>query len=162
MSKRFSKTDICLLWCFVLVFFTSPAVISAQDAAKRIKGPITITSGMLTADSQAHTALFEHNVIARTADMTMYADSMLVHYDQETGNVTRIDVHGAVKVTTANRVITSREAIYYAGEEKIVFSGEPRAVDGANVVTGEKMTYLMKNERFLVESSKVFLTNTKE
>ena len=148
--------------CFLLVFFAFPANISAENAMKKIQGPVTITSGMLTADNQAHTALFEQSVIARTTDMTMYADNMLVHYDQKTGNVIRIDVSGTVKVITANLVITSREAVYYAGEEKIVFTGEPRAVDGGNVVTGKEMTYLMNEDRFLVESSKVFLTNTKE
>lgn len=139
-----------------------PANIFADSATKKIKGPITITSDMLTADNQARTALFEKSVIARTTEMTIYSDRMLVHYDKNTGNVARIDVSGTVKVATANRVITSEEAVYYAGEEKIVFTGDPRAVEGQNVVTGKKMTYLMNEDRFLVEGSKVFLTDKKE
>ena len=67
-----------------------------------------------------------------------------------------------MKVTKENRVITSREAVYYAAEEKVVFTGEPRAVEGENVVTGKKMTYLMNDDIFLVEESKVFLKNKKE
>jgi lipopolysaccharide export system protein LptA len=136
--------------------------VCAESAAKKIKGPITITSEMLTADNQARTALFERSVIARTADMTIYADRMLVQYDKTTGNVARIDAGGTVKVTTVNRVITSRDAVYFAGEEKIVFTGEPKAVEGQNVVTGKKMTYLMNEDRYLVEDSKVFLTDKKD
>jgi lipopolysaccharide export system protein LptA len=161
MSKRFSKNEISWLWCFLAIFWAFPPYVFADNTAKKIKGPITITSEMLTADNQARTALFEQSVVARTASMTMYADRMLVHYDKETGSITRIDVSGTVKVVTASRVITSQEAVYYAGEEKIVFTGQPKAVEGENVVTGKKMTYLMNDDRFLVESSKVYLTNKK-
>jgi len=162
MSKRFFITDFYRLCCFLSVFLLLATNILAENATKKIKGPITITSEMLTADNQARTALFEKSVIARTISMTMYADRMLVYYDKETGNVTRIDASGTVKVVTGNRVITSQEAMYFAVGEKIIFTGEPKAVEGENVVTGKKMTYLMNEDRFLVEGSKVFLTNKKE
>ena len=145
-----------------MILLLSVTSIFADNKTKKIKGPITITSDMLTADNQARTALFEKSVIARTTEMTIYADRMLVQYDKNTGNVARIDATGAVKVATTNRVITSADAVYYAGEEKIVFTGEPKAVEGQNVVTGKKMTYLMNEDRFLVEGSKVFLTDKKE
>jgi lipopolysaccharide export system protein LptA len=138
----------------------STNVFSAEEAQK-IKGPIIITSEMLTADNQTHTALFEHTVVARTTDMTIYANKMLVHYDKDTGNVTRIDAEGDVKLIKDNRVITSKEATYYADGEKVIFTGEPKAIDGENVVTGRKMTYLLNENRFLVEGSKVFLTKKK-
>jgi lipopolysaccharide export system protein LptA len=57
------------------------------------------------------------------------------------------------------RVITAREATYFSGEEKVVFTGEPRAAEGENVITGKTMTYLMKEDRFIVEGSKVFITS---
>lgn len=159
MSKRSFRNNIFFFF-FPLVFVSCFATnIFADSAAKRIRGPITITSGMLTADNQARTALFEQSVVARAADFTIWADRMLVHYDRDTGNVQRIDVSGAVKVTMANRIITSRDAVYYAGEERIVFTGEPRALEGENVVTGAKMTYFMNEDRFIVEGSKVFLSN---
>jgi len=142
--------------------FVSVSQTFAEQATGKIKGPITITSGMLTADNQAGTALFEQSVVARTTNMTLYADRMLVHYDKGTGHVTRIDAAGSVRVAAKNRVIISEEAVYYADEEKILFTGEPRAVEGENVVTGKKMTYMMNEDRFLVEGSKVFLSNKKE
>lgn len=162
MSKRFFKNNFYCLCCFLAIFLLFAANIFADDKTKKIKGPITITSETLTADNQARTALFEKSVIARTTDMTIYADRMLVYYAKDAGNVTRIDASGSVRVVTGNRAITSEEAVYYAGEEKIVFTGEPRAVEDDNVVTGKKMTYLMNEDRFLVEGSKVFLTNKKE
>lgn len=144
---------------FILLIISTP-VFSAEKS-QQIRGPITITSELLTADNKAHTALFENSVVARTTDMTMYADKMLVYYNGATGNITKIEAKERVKLIKGNRVITSNEAVYYAEGDKIVFIGEPRAVEGENVVTGKKMTYLLNEDRFFVEDSKVFLQKKK-
>ncbi len=148
--------------CVLIIFFLFPANVFSQETEKRIKGPIVVTSVKLTADNKNSTALFEKNVIARTTDMTMYSDRMLVYYESQTGNVTRIDADGSVKVVKEDRVITSQKAVYFADGNKVIFTGEPRAIKGENIVTGKVMTYLMDDDLFLVEESKVFLSNKKE
>lgn len=163
MSRLLSISDVFRISGLLVIFFLISAnSYSEQQESKKITGPIVITSQMLTTDSQAHTALFERSVVARTPDTTIYADRMLVYYAEDTGNVTRIDASGNVKFIKEDRVITSKDAVYYAAGEKTVFTGEPRAVEGENVVTGTKITYLMNEDRFLVEDSKVFLTKKKE
>lgn len=164
MSKPFSNNKLFVLFCALTFSLAAAVDARAENASKlkKIEGPITITSGTLTADNLSQTALFEHNVVARTPNTTMYADRMLVYYDRGTGNVVKIDMSGAVRFVTAKFLITSREAMYISGEEKIVFTGAPRIVEGENVVTGSKMIYLMNEDRFFVEGSKVFLPNRKE
>jgi lipopolysaccharide export system protein LptA len=132
---------------------------SAEEAKPKVKGPITITSESLTADNKEHTALFERNVIAKTTDMTIYADWMLVFYEEQGGDVTKIEAKGDVRVYRDTKVITSKEAVYFADEEKVVFTGSPQAVDGENVVTGSKIVYYTKDDRSFVENSKVILKN---
>jgi len=56
-------------------------------------------------------------------------------------------------------LITADKAVYYADEAKVVFSGNPRAMDGENVVTGSVMTYFIDEDRSIVENSKVYLKN---
>jgi lipopolysaccharide export system protein LptA len=134
-----------------------------SEEKKKIEGPIVITSQRLTTDNKAGTAVFEQSVVAQTTDMTLYADKMIVLYDEEGGgDVTKIDAEGNVKVVKGDKVITSQKASYFADTENVVFYGDPRAVEGDNVVTGSTMTYLMAEDRFLVENSKVFLKNTKK
>jgi lipopolysaccharide export system protein LptA len=111
------------------------------------------------ADNKAHTALFEKNVIAKTTDMTIYSDWMLVYYREEGGDVTKIEAKGNVKVYRDTKVITSNEAVYFADEDKVIFTGSPKAVDGENVVTGSKIIYYSKDDRSFVENSKVILKN---
>jgi lipopolysaccharide export system protein LptA len=159
MSRQLFISKLFYLSGALIIFLLLSINAFSAEEAERIKGPIIITSEILTADNQTHTALFENSVVARTTDMTIYADRMLVYYNKDTGNVIRINAEGDVKLIKENRVITSKEATYYAEGEKVIFSGEPRAVDGENVVTGRKMTYLLNEDRFLVEGSKVFLKN---
>jgi len=150
-----------LLIISILLLFL-PVLANAEDQKARIKGPIHITSETLTADNKAHTALFEKNVIAKTTNLTIYSDKMLVYYEEDGGAVTKIEATGNVKVLKESRIITSKTAVYYADEEKVIFTGEPRAMDGDNVVTGTKIVYLMDSDRFQVENSKVILKGKKD
>ena len=159
MLKRLFGNSVSFPIGSLLVFFLMTAgIVSAESEVKRIKGPIVITSEKLTADNTAHTALFERSVVARTKEMTVHADKMLVYSNKDSGDVTRIDASGNVQLIKGNRVVTSQEATYFADEDKVIFTGEPKAVEDGNVITGKKMTYLMNEDRFFVEGSKVFLT----
>lgn len=126
------------------------------------KEPVVITSKTLSADNKARVAVFEGSVIAKKGEMTMFSDKMTVYYsDEKSGSsITKIDSEGNVKVVKADRVITSKFATYLTEpQERIIFTGEPRASEGANVVTGTKMTYFMQDDRSIVENSKVFIVN---
>jgi lipopolysaccharide export system protein LptA len=149
---------------FLLGFYItslSAAHASPEEDKQHMKGPIIITSDTLTADNKTNTALFEKSVVARTSDMTMHADSMLVYYGRENSRIIKIEAKGNVSLIRKTQAIVSKEAVFFADENKIVFSGDPRAVEGENVVTGKKITYLMLEEQFLVEGSKVFMIKTR-
>jgi lipopolysaccharide export system protein LptA len=150
MSRRLFTINL-------LVLFLLSTTVFSEEKAQLLKGPITITSGVLTADNKAHTAVFENSVVARTSDMTLYADRMLVSYDADSGDVKMIKAEGNVKLLRGTRTIVSQRAAYYAGAEKVIFTGKPQATDGENVVKGTKITYLLNEDKYLVEDSKVFL-----
>ena len=115
-----------------------------------------ITASRLSADGNANTALFEGSVVAKNNEMTLYSDRMKVHYTAE-NEIERIDANGNVKLVKEDRVVTSEKATYFSQERKIVFVGKPRAVEGQNVVTGSRITYMIDEDRSIVEDSKVFL-----
>lgn len=144
---------------FISVVLTGS--IFAEEKTEQIKGPIVITSQTLFSDNKARTALFEGSVVAKTENMTLYSDKMLVYYAEGSGNVTKIAAEGRVKLVKKDLVVTSRFANYFAEEEKVIFTGEPKAVEKGNIITGTKMTYLMKEDRSIVENSRVLLENKK-
>jgi lipopolysaccharide export system protein LptA len=154
---RYCSTALILLLTAYCLLLTD---VSAQEKKSASKEPTIITSEILTADNKAKTALFEKSVVARKGEMTLFADKMLVYYSEEKGssNIKRIDAEGNVKLIKGERVVTSKFATYFAEpEEKIIFTGEPRATEGENVVTGTKMIYFMKDDRSIVENSRVLL-----
>jgi lipopolysaccharide export system protein LptA len=159
LSMRRPVLTGAVVFFAVLLFFIG--VLPAQDR-KAESEPTIITSKSLSADNKAKTALFEGSVVARKGDMIFSGDRMLVYYSDEKGSsaITKIEAEGNVKLVKGERVITARSATYFATpEEKAIFTGDPRASEGENVITGTRMTYFMKDERSLVENSKVFLVD---
>lgn len=145
----------------ILILFTSLAY---AEEKKDTAEPIIITSQTLINDSKTKTATFEGDVVAKRAEMTMMANKMIVYYEDEQkgGKIKMIEAIGNVRVTKSGRLITSQKAIYYPEpEERVEFIGQPRATDGKNLVTGEKIIYFVKDDKSLVEKSKVYLKEKK-
>ncbi|NLI30216.1 MAG: hypothetical protein GX423_09085 [Nitrospiraceae bacterium] len=159
---------------------------SSADAKKDKAEPLIITSKTLVADNQEKTATFEGNVVARKGTMTLYADRMIVYskkdmnqaldasaaptppapakekdkQGEESAEIDKVEADGNVRLIKGNRVVTAGFATYFTQpEEYVVFIQKPRAAEGPNVVTGTKMTYYLKDDRSVVENSKVFLVN---
>lgn len=165
-SNRSSKhyCAAALLLCFAIAFCSLFTDLSFAQEKKNTQEPTVITSKTLTVDNRANTALFEGSVVARKGEMTLFADRMLVYYSEEEGDssIKKIDADGNVRLLTGERIVTSRYATYFAEpEEHIIFTGEPRASEGENVVTGTKMIYFMADDRSIVENSKVLLMERK-
>lgn len=139
--------------------------ISNLVAEERGKGePIVITSQTLINDNKAKTATFDGGVVAKKGDITLYSNKLIVYYEDEQkgGSIRMIEAVGNVRLVKAQRIITSHKAVYYPEpEEKVVFTGEPRVTEGKNLVTGEKITYLIKEDKALVDKSKVYLQERK-
>ena len=93
---------------------------------------------------------------------------MLVYYSEggSGSNIDKIESDGNVKLVRGDRVVTSGKMVYYAGtdktDERAIFTESPRAAEGKNVVIGTKMTYYMKDDRSLVENSKVFVVEKEQ
>ncbi|HDN94818.1 MAG TPA: hypothetical protein ENG76_01900, partial [Nitrospirae bacterium] len=123
------------------------------------KKTITITSETLTTDNKSNTAIFEGSVIAKTTDITLYSDRMIVSYSDAENSIKEIHAIGHVKVLSKERVIFSEEASYFNKEEKIIFTGNPKAIEGNNVITGTQIIYFLQDDRTLIEGSRVILQN---
>jgi len=148
---------------FLLSALLVHSAISAADLIDRKgKKPVIITSETLTADNKNSTAIFEGKVVAKTDDITMYSDKMTVYYDNKRNKVTKIHALGHVKVRKEERALFSDEAVYLEDEEKIIFTGNPKAVDGENVISGKQIIFHLKDDRAEVQGSRVILQNKQE
>ncbi|HDH53052.1 MAG TPA: hypothetical protein ENH24_01040 [Nitrospirae bacterium] len=123
------------------------------------KKAVIITSQSLTADNKNHTAIFEGSVVAKTGGITMYSDEMTVFYDNSESKIKKIHAIGNVRVLKNERALFSEEATYFEDEGKIIFTGNPKAVEGENVITGTQIIFYLKDDRAVVEGSRVILQN---
>ena len=139
MLKQLFTSSLFRLSGILVVFFLFITVcVFAKEQMK--KDPIVVTSKMLTIDNENNTAVFEHSVVAEAPEMTLYADKMLIFYNQDTKTITRIDALGRVKVVEEDRVITADQATYYAHDERVVFKGDLKVVEGKRSISGEENT----------------------
>ncbi len=144
----------------IVIFLSHLQGISFAEQKKIAKEAVIITSQTLSADNKAKTAIFEGSVKAVKGDIVLYADKMTVYYHEEkaASSIRKIDAEGNIKLIRGERVITSSFAQYIAEtDEKVIFTGEPKATDGQSVITGSKMTYFFKTDRYFVENSRVLM-----
>jgi lipopolysaccharide export system protein LptA len=157
LKAFFTVRNVLIVLLFLTLFYLSVTPISAENAK-----PIVITSQTLIVDNKSNTATFEGSVVAKTEDIIIYSDKMEVSYNNSQGEITKIHAYGNVRVHKKERVIFSKEAIYLGQEEKIIFTGNPKAVDGENVITGTQIIYFFKDDRAIVKNSNVVLKKKQE
>ncbi|MBI4850155.1 MAG: lipopolysaccharide transport periplasmic protein LptA [Nitrospirae bacterium] len=154
MSKPFLIFNIILTT--LTIHLTDASAVLMEKADKK---PVVITSQTLTADSKNNTAVFEGSVVAKTNDITIYSDKMTVFYNNSESKISKIEASGNVRVLKKERAIFSDEAVYLEDEKKIVFRGNPKAVEGENIITGTEITFFLQDDRAVIEGSKVILQN---
>lgn len=156
MLKPFS---IIRSFLFLLIVLNA-SFASTLDVSEE-REPVIITSERLTADNKNNTAVFEGSVVAKTGDISMHSDRMTVFYSQEEKKIQKIHAVGNVKVHKAERALFSDEAVYLNDDEKIIFTGNPKAVEGENVITGKEIIFYIRDDRAVVQGSRVILQNNK-
>ncbi len=154
MLKLYSIVS-CLL--IILIFNISAFAVDATEE----KQPIVITSQSLMANNREHIAVFEGTVVAKSEDLTIHADKMTVYSDPDGNNIQKLHAAGNVKVHKSETALFADEALYFSDEEKIIFSGKPKAIQKGNVITGSEIIFFLEDERAIVKNSRVVLKNRK-
>jgi len=116
--------------------------------------PLRITSQQLEADNKNMVIIFTGNVVAKQGDMTIHADVARVYYDKKEGgnDVREIVATGNVKIQEGDRLATAQKAVFTKWEQKIVLTGQPKVWQGRDMVSGEKITILLQEDKSFVES----------
>lgn len=147
---------------------------------------IIITAHSLVFKNQENTALFEGKVVMTKGDFVMRADQMVVHFAGESpsassrkggrpgmttqatspdlptfGNraVALIDATGNVMMQQGDKKARARKAVYHQRDEMLVLTGDPEVWEEGYRVTGTKMTMFLKEDRSIVEGSRVVIND---
>ncbi|MBM4340901.1 MAG: lipopolysaccharide transport periplasmic protein LptA [Deltaproteobacteria bacterium] len=150
---------LCALF-FLILFVTSGE--TQEKKAGFAKGfgftstrsPIEITSDSVEGDQKQNRVTFKGNVVAKQEEATLYANTVVVHYDSEMKKMKEIIATGNVRITQLDRRATGQKVTFYQSENKIVLEGEAVIREGDNVLRGERVVYLVDEERSYVEGGK--------
>jgi lipopolysaccharide export system protein LptA len=117
--------------------------------------PVTVDADQLENLQREGLVVFTGNVVARQNSSTHYADKMEVYLDPNGDGIARMVSTGNVKIVTRDcRMGTARRAEYYDAEQRVVLIGNARVWQEDNVVTGERITIYLAEDRSVVEGGK--------
>ncbi len=136
----------------------APGKVAATPAPAAKRGvnppqPVDVEADRLESNQKEGLVIFTGNVIARHNNSTQYADRMEVYLDAGGDRVMRTVSTGTVRIITRNcRTGTAQRAEYYDAEQKMILIGDARVWEDENVVTGDRITIFIAEDRSLVEA----------
>ncbi|KQN07583.1 LptA/OstA family protein [Sphingomonas sp. Leaf25] len=122
--------------------------------------PIDFSANAIELQDKANRAVLTGGVTIRQSTMTMTADRVTVAY---TGQVTagaspqasRMDATGNVVVTRPDQTARSRFAVYDVGARVVTMIGGVRLTQGANTLTGGRLSINLDTGRATIDGSGV-------
>ena len=107
---------------------------------------------------EENSVLFTGNVDATQADVRIRSDKMTVYYTQATDGkkqeVKRLKCVGNVEITKGEWLGTGKQMNYLAKERKVILSGDAKAWQDKNLVTGDTIIYYLDEGRSEVVSDR--------
>lgn len=117
--------------------------------------PVVVDADQMESLKKEGLVIFTGNVVARQNNSIQYADRMEVYLDERGERVLRTVSTGNVRVITKDcRIGTARRGEYDDLEQRVVLIGNARVWQDDNVVTGERITMFLAEERSIVQGGK--------
>jgi lipopolysaccharide export system protein LptA len=135
----------------------APKLPAAGDKANEDdkNAPVIVDADSLDSFQRQGLAIFKGNVIARQNNSVQYADKMEVYTDSKTDKVERVVSTGNVRIITRDcRMGTAERAEYYDAEQRVVLIGNARVWRDTDIVTGDRITIFIAEDRSIVEGGK--------
>ncbi len=132
-----------------------PADPVARPAGEDKNAPVTVDADRLENLQKEGLIVFTGNVVASQNNSTHYADRMEVYLDAKGENIVRAISTGNARIITKDcRMGTAMRVEYYDAEQRVVLIGNARVWRDDNVVTGDRITIYLAEDRSVVEGGK--------
>lgn len=149
---RYNITTLFLAITFLYPLFVGVASSPAVD------NPIYVEADQMSSTAETDTVLFTGNVDAKQGDLRILSDEMTVYYDDPetpeekksvdtTQRIEKLICIGNVEITREDWLGTSEHMTYFADSRQVILTGNAKAWQGQNMVTGEKIIYYMDEGR---------------
>jgi lipopolysaccharide export system protein LptA len=148
-AEIFTKTAVCTFLFLAIFCFAVPVFAE----------PISIEADRMISQEHDNTVVFIGNVDARQGQLTIRSDEMTVFYSDSGGDggqqvatqMEKLICINNVQVTQDDWLGTSDRMDYFATERKVILSGNAKAWQGQNMVSGKTIIYYLDEKRSIVE-----------
>ncbi len=126
---------------------------SAASRAAEQASPITISADSLELNRKAHVAVYRGNVAAndQARGVSILADQIEFFFDDRMEEVDRAAATGNVRISYGERRGAAERAEYYPRESRAVLLGSPKVWQDNDLVTGCKITLLLREDKSRVD-----------
>lgn len=121
------------------------------------QAPINIEANRMVSQENSNSVVFLGKVVAKQGAMTIRTDEMTVYYSdtaegqKDAGQLERLVCVKNVQIVQDDWLGTGDRLDYYAKGRKAVLSGNAKAWNGPNMVSGKTITYYLDEKRSVVE-----------
>lgn len=113
----------------------------------------------MISQEEGNSVVFSGSVELRQGNITIRAEEMTVYYTTKdnqkekgmAGEVKKLICRNNVEISQDGWLGTGDHMVYYAKKRKVILSGNARAWQGRNMVSGEKITYFLDEGKTTVE-----------
>ena len=130
--------------------------------------PLHIQADTMEVFQDQNVLVFKGNVKASQNGLELYADLMKLFYtkfkksdsQKDLGKmVERVEAEGHVVITQENRKALGEKAVFYRlPEEKIILTGNAQIEEQQNLILGEEITILLKENTMIIKGTPVKAT----
>jgi lipopolysaccharide transport protein LptA len=141
---------------WVLAAILCGAAAAGPAWAAEVQSPITISADNLDVNRKGRVAVYRGSVAAvdKGRGLSILADQIEFHFDERMEDLERAVATGNVRITFGERRGASERAEYTPRDARVVLLGHPKIWQDSDVVTGCKISLLLREERSMVEGCK--------
>lgn len=156
LKRRNYFLSLRIVFSFLLFFsFFLSDVSAEQNDWKKDQGkdlPLMVTSDRMVSSQKENKIFFYGNVVVVRSDVTLHSDELEVYNNPEKNKTEKIIARGHVVIDSKGRHAVGQEATYYEVTQRIILTGDPKAWEDNNEITGDEMIFLIDEDKFIVNS----------
>jgi len=133
----------------LLFLAAAPGVLRAAEE----RAPVTISADSLEVNRKTRVAIYQGNVAAndRGRGLSILADRIEFYFDERMEEIERATATGNVRLSYGERRGVAERAEYFPREDRAILLGHPKVWQENDVVSGCRITLLLREDRSQVE-----------
>ena len=123
--------------------------------------PFFIQSSRAIWRGSSHSCEFFEKVLMRTHQITISGLQLQLNYHKKTSTIVQLIVTGNVKAYHEDKIVTSRKMEADLKKKQLVFTGQPKVVQGHHELKGNKIVFHLKKPSIQVYKAQVKIKDEK-